>query len=222
MTAAPHPTDNANNAWLAAFGGTLLLLGHRRRGIVGTLAGVTGAGIIARAAAPFAAMVLRHAGLARQAVRLTTSVVVDRPVREMFALCSNFENFPRFVAALRGVTDFDDGRSRWTVTTASGETLEWDVMVTKYVPGQVIAWESAPNSPVESTGIVRFTPEGADKTRLDITIRYKPVYTSLRDAVRSIVGPPRTPAVRRAMATASNRLSDIAGPTTLAEASTPA
>src|SRR3712207_7693070 len=46
-----------------------------------------------------------------------------------------------FRSALRDVTDFDDGRSRWAITNASGELLEWDVIVTKYVPSQVIRSE---------------------------------------------------------------------------------
>jgi uncharacterized membrane protein len=174
--------------------------------------GLAGAGIVARSLAPVVSALLRKAGLARQAVNLHTTIVVDRPVREMFALCSNFENFPRVVGALRGITDFDDGRSRWAIAKASGELLEWDVIVTKYVPGQVIAWESVANAPVESTGVVRFAPEGPERTRLDITLRYRPSYTSVGDAVRAIVGPPRGPAVRAAMAKASDQLQHLGPP----------
>ncbi len=213
MGSAPLQSANHSNAWLeAAIGGGLVLYGSRRRGALGTLAGLAGAGIVANAAAPAVAALLRSAGLARQTVRLHTTIVVERPVREMFALCSNFENFPRVVGALRGVTDFDDGRSRWAIAKASGELLEWDVVVTKYVPGQVIAWESVPNAPVESTGVVRFAPAGQDRTRLDITLRYRPAHTSLGDAFRAIVGPPRAPAVRAAMAQASDQLQQLTPP----------
>jgi uncharacterized membrane protein len=209
--------------WLgAAIGGSLVLYGSRRRGALGTLVGLAGAGIVANSIAPVVGSLLRSAGLARQTVSLHTTVVVDRPVREMFALCSNFENFPRVVAQLRDVTDFDDGRSRWAIAKASGELLEWDVLVTKYVPGQVIAWESVPNSPVESTGVVRFAPEGPDRTRLDLTLRYRPTYTSLGDAVRALVGPPRAPAVRAAMAQASDQLHQLTPPAASAEATPPA
>jgi uncharacterized membrane protein len=193
-------------------GGTLVLYGSRRRGPLGTLVGLAGAGLVARAIAPVAADLLRVAGLARQTVDVHTTLVVDRPVREMFALCSNFENFPRVVAALRDVTDFDDGRSRWAIAKGSGELLEWDVIVTKYVPSQVIAWESLPNSPVESAGVVRFAPEGPNRTRLDLTLRYRPAYTSLREAVRALIGPPRAPALRAAMAKATNQLTQLTPP----------
>jgi uncharacterized membrane protein len=197
--------------------------GSRRRGAFGTLAGLAGAGIVARALAPVAAALLRRAGLARQAVNLHTTLVVDRPVREMFALCSNFENFPRVVGVLRDVTDFDDGRSRWAVAKTSGELLEWDAIVTKYVPSQVIAWESVPNAPVESAGVVRFAPEGPNRTRLDLTLRYRPAYTNLRDALRALIGPPRAPAVRAAMAKATSQLNQLATPPGgMAEAAPPA
>lgn len=200
----------------------MVLLANRRRGALGTVVGLAGAGIVAHALAPVVGSLLRSAGLARQTVSLHTTVVVDRPVREMFALCSNFENFPRVVGALRGVTDFDDGRSRWAIAKASGEILEWDVLVTKYVPGQVIAWESVPNAPVQSNGVVRFAPEGPDRTRLDVTLRYRPSYTSLGDALRAIVGPSRGPAVRAAMARASDQLQQLTPSTGIvAEAAPP-
>ena len=199
----------------------MILYGSRRRGAFGTLIGLAGAGLAAHSMAPLAATLLRHAGLARQAVNVRTSVVIDRPVRELFALFSNFENFPRVVAALRGVTDFDDGRSRWAIEKASGELLEWDVVVTKYVPSQVIAWESVPGAPVESAGVVRFAPEGADRTRLELALRYRPRYTSLRDALRALVAPPRGSAVRAAMASASDQLSDLSPPATGLAAAVP-
>jgi uncharacterized membrane protein len=209
----PEPSAKSSSPWFgAAVGGGLVLYANRRRGAFGTLVGLAGAGIVAQALAPVVSSVLRNAGLARQTVSLHTTVLVDRPVREMFALCSNFENFPRVVGALRGVTDFDDGRSRWAIAKASGELLEWDVLVTKYVPGQVIAWESVANAPVESTGVVRFAPDGPDRTRLDVTLRYRPAYTSLGDALRAIVGPARGPAVRAAMARASNQLQHLTPP----------
>jgi uncharacterized membrane protein len=213
VASAPIQSDKSSNPWLgAAIGGGLVLYGSRRRGAFGTILGLAGAGIVANVIAPVVGSLLRNAGLARQTVNLHTTVVVDRSVRETFALCSNFENFPRVVGELRGVTDFDDGRSRWAISRASGELLEWDVIVTKYVPGQVIAWESVPNSPVESTGVVRFAPEGPDRTRLDLTVRYRPAFTSLGDAVRALVGPPRAPAVRAAMAKASDQLHQLTPP----------
>ena len=223
MESAPVRSASKPSPWVgAAIGGTLVVYGTRRRGVVGTVAGLAGAGMVANAVAPAVAGLLRHAGLARQSVNLHTTVVVDRPVREMFALCSNFENFPRLVAELRNVTDFDDGRSRWTVTTPSGEVLTWDVIVTKYVPSQVIAWESVPGSPVESRGIVRFAPEGAGRTRLDLAVRYRPAYTSLGDALRALIGPPRAPAVRAAMARASDQLQQLTAPPSAAAEASPA
>jgi uncharacterized membrane protein len=224
VASAPVQSARPSNPWFgAAIGGSLVVYGSRRRGALGTLVGLAGAGIVANAIAPVVGSLLRNAGLARQTVNLHTTVIVDRPVREVFALCSNFENFPRVVGELRGVTDFDDGRSRWAIAKASGELLEWDVLVTKYVPGQVIAWESVANSPVESTGVVRFAPEGPDRTRLDFTLRYRPASTSLGDAVRALVAPPRAPAVRAAMAKASDQLHQLTPPTGVAvEAPPPA
>ena len=56
---------------------------------------------------------------------------------------------------------------------------------------------------------MRFAPEGSNRTRLDLTLRYRPVYTSLREALRALVAPPRAPAMRAAMANASTQLNRL-------------
>jgi uncharacterized membrane protein len=126
---------------------------------------------------------------------------IERPVADVFAFLKNFENFARLTTSIRSVVDYENGRSRWEVITPAGRTLTWNAVVTKYVPNSVIAWESVPQSPVETTGLVRFTPIRNGWTRLEVTFTYRPARTDLSDAVHSLFAPP---AARRLRADLDN------------------
>ena len=171
----------------AGLGGALLgLTGDRRTRVVLRILGL---GLIAFAAQPLLAARLRRAGDKRRRVAFKSVVDVARPVGEVFAFFKNFENFARVMRGIRSVVDYEDGRSHWEVYTPSGGTIAWDAVVTKYVPNSVIAWTSVPGSPVDTTGLVRFTPLAAGWTRLEIAFTYRPARTDLSDAVHSLLGP---------------------------------
>jgi uncharacterized membrane protein len=168
-----------------ALAGALLVLGVRRRGFLGAALSIAGAALAVRVLRTPLEDALRREGGRRRAAQVRTSLLVERPVREMFAFWSDFANFPRLIEGLEGVQDFGDGRSRWTLRLGSGALLEWDATVTKYVPGQVIAWESVADSPVASAGIVRFEALGPTRTRLDVDVSWAPGATSTREALRA-------------------------------------
>lgn len=174
-------------------GAALLLLGSRRRGAVGALASASGAALVAAGLAPLARRALLAAGRARTTADVATSIIIERPVHEAFAFCRDFENFPRLTPALESVIDYGDGRSHWALRTRDGRLHEWDAIVTKFVPGQVLAWESLPGGNAKSAGVIRFTPLGTNRTRLDLRITFRPVRLSLGDATGAFA---RAPASR--------------------------
>jgi len=174
----------------ALAGGALVIAGRRKGGALGLLAGLAGVGLIVQSAyQPLRRLVVR-AGAARRAIHLRYSVVVDRPVHEVFEFCHDFENFPRIIAGLHSVEDYQDGRSHWTVIAPSGHKIEWDAVVTKYVPNSVIAWESVRSSPVQSSGLVRFNPSPEGGTRLDLQVDYEPGTTSVDEALHALFHEP--------------------------------
>jgi uncharacterized membrane protein len=131
---------------------------------------------------------LRRAGTRRRAGRIALSFVVGHPVEIVFGFCRDFENFPLFIGALRAVRDYGDGRSHWCASTPSGGTIEWDAVTTKYIPNRVIAWTSAPGSPVETAARLRFIPEGTDTcVKLDAT--YRVLNGTLADALAALTAP---------------------------------
>jgi len=165
--------------------------GGRRRN-ASSIARILGGGLLVAAFAPALTRRLLSAGAARRRVHLQTEIEIDRPVREVFSFCRDFENFPRVIQSLHRVIDYQDGRSRWEVLSPRGEILSWDAHVTKYVPNEIIAWQSAPDSVVDCNGLIRFTPTEAGATHLDIHIDYDPRHTYLSDAVRALFDVPRT------------------------------
>jgi uncharacterized membrane protein len=182
-----RPSDAMYRFAAAGLGGALLGLDADRR--TRAVLRVLGLGLIAFALQPLFASGLLRAGDKRRRVSFKSVVDVARPVGEVFAFFKNFENFARVMRGIRSVIDYEDGRSHWEVYTPSGGTIAWDAVVTKYVPNNVIAWTSVPRSPVDTTGLVRFTPLAAGWTRLEIAFTYRPARTDLSDAVHSLLGP---------------------------------
>jgi uncharacterized membrane protein len=172
-------------------GGTLIASRRHLPRISRNVATLAGLALVGVAAYRPLAELIRQAGGRRRTAGLRLSFRVERPVERVFAFCRDFENFPRFVGALRTVRDYGDGRSRWCASTPSGGTVEWNAITTKYVPNRVIAWATLPGSPVHATGLMRFRREG-DSTCLEVVLTYEPAAPGgMRDAIAALVTPPR-------------------------------
>lgn len=163
--------------------------------------------IVAGAVTPAVLRWVRRAGAANRAVDMRMTLVVERPVAEVFEFCRDFANFPEIVDVLLSVEDFQDGRSHWAVRSPTGQAIEWDAIVTKYVPNSVIAWESVPGSIVQATGLMRFSPLSTTETRLDLTLTYLPRSTNLSEAFAALLSGRNGDRVRGELTTASRSLS---------------
>jgi uncharacterized membrane protein len=208
MTDKPGERLPISRAELAAalLGGALIGYSRERRGGMAAWGAVAGAVLTAAAVARSLSRRVVRAGAARRRVRLRTTLVVELPVREVFAFCHNFENFPRIVRSLECVTDYQDGRARWEVRSPKGSLLVWDTVITKYVPNVVIAWRSVPGSVVDNRGLIRFVPLSAHSTRLDVDLQYDPCHTGFADAVRALVAERRQDRLSTELTRASGRL----------------
>jgi uncharacterized membrane protein len=175
---------------LGAAGGALVGARSRRR-MPGALATIAGLALVGVAAHRPLADAVRRAGASRRSAHLRLSFVVQRPVRDVFRFCCDFENYPQFIGALREVHDFGDGRSRWTAWTPTGGTVEWDAITTKFVPNRVIAWRSTSQSPVHMSGTLRFVPEPDGGTCVRVAFDYSVVEGTMADAVAALAIPRR-------------------------------
>ena len=191
MSISVAPAGPFSALLLGAAGGALVGARPRQR-TPGTLAALAGFALVGVAAHGPLAAALRRAGASRRSAQIRLSFVVPRPVNEVFRFCSNFENFPRFIGALRSVEDFGDGRSHWVAWTPTGRTVEWDAVTTKFVTNRVIAWRSASSSPVRTCGTLRFVPESSGRTCVKVSLDYAVVDGSMVDAVAALAIPRRT------------------------------
>lgn len=196
LPAAPSPEDLPAPGSIIggmAVAGAMIAYGMRRRGFVGSAVGIAGAGLLASLLTPRVAPRVARAAAARRSIDVEGAFVVQRPAAEVFAFFRNFEHFPLLGGLLHSVDDFDDGRSRWRVKGAGGTLVEWNVIVTKYVPSRVIAWESVAGGPVESRGTVRLHAVGESGTRVDVSLHYLPLTDAAARAFRPFVsrGPER-------------------------------
>lgn len=165
-----------------------------------------GAAVIAGMMTPTVLRWVRRAGAARRAVDLRMTVLVERPVHEVFEFCRDFENFAEVVNVPIEVVDSQDGRSHWSVRSPGGHAIEWDAVVTKYVPNSVIGWSSVPGSEVEASGLMRFSPLSPTETRVDLALRYLPGHTGLAEAIRALISQRNDRRIRSELSQASRDL----------------
>jgi uncharacterized membrane protein len=188
VVAAPiDGRDGVSLGFLAAALGGGLLIGTKQRGAAGWAIRAAGAALLGCAAQPAIVRSIRAAGARRRALTASASVDIERSVPEVFAFFKDFESFPRVLGSLRSVVDYQDGRSHWEMYTPSGNVVAWDVVVTKYVPNCVIAWESVPGSEIEMHGLVRFTAVGLSSSRVSLEMIYRPVRTEFTDALFALI-----------------------------------
>jgi uncharacterized membrane protein len=97
---------------------------------------------------------------------------VRAPVEAVFHYFSDFQTFPRFMAHVRSVEMIDQQRSRWVVEGPFGVPLGWESEIVALEPNRRIAWRTVKATPIESSGEVRFAPDG-EGTRMQIRINYR-------------------------------------------------
>jgi uncharacterized membrane protein len=169
-------------------GGLLALKGSRTHGIQGQFISALGFGLLARAASNVPARSLVGLATGQSAIEVEKTLLVQAPVEAVWELWSTFENLPRFMAHLRDVRQVDEGRSHWVAVGPAGVPLEWDALITDWVPNQFIGWRSAEGSPVETSGQVRFRAVSDSETQIDVQLTYQPPAGAAGHAVAALLG----------------------------------
>lgn len=105
-------------------------------------------------------------------VNIQLSLKVDRNPMEVYAVWRNFENLPLFMKHLKIVNTIDEEISLWEAETPVGNTMRWRSEIVKEVPGQLLSWQSLPESSIENAGKVEFEPLPNGGTLLHVAISY--------------------------------------------------
>jgi uncharacterized membrane protein len=157
-----------------ASGAVLFFGGLRRGGILGAIAACGGACLGVRAALNMSVSRLTGIGAGPRAVDVRKTVTINAPRDLVFGFFSSYEGFPMFMSNVRKVTDYGDGRSHWTVAGPGGMTVQWEAVITDFVPHEMLAWRTAERSSVEHAGVIRFADDDGGGTQVDVRLSYNP------------------------------------------------
>jgi uncharacterized membrane protein len=124
-----------------------------------------------------------------EGIKVEKSVIVNRPVREVYRFWRNFENLPRFMDHLEAVTVIDETRSHWVAKAPAGTRVEWDAVIHNEIEDELIAWRSLPGSDVSHAGSVHFIPLGdGSQTEVQVVLSYEPPAGKVGAAVAKLLG----------------------------------
>jgi uncharacterized membrane protein len=188
-TSAP-PADGVwsptARAAIGAGGGLLTLFGLLRGGFFGTLLALAGIGLAARGLTNLNFQRLTGLGAGRRAIDFHKTINIDAPIDRVFNLWTEYENFPRFMSNVREVRDRGQNRSHWVVGGPLGVPAEWDAVITRFEPNEMLAWKTVEGSTIEHAGIVRFEPSDTGGTRVDLRLSYNPMLGAAAHAVAAL------------------------------------
>lgn len=160
--------------FISAAAGTYLLyngLSGKHRNIVQTAAG---GALLARAISGYCpAYALADSKLKSENVNIRTSIIIDRPVDQVYNFWRRLENLPKFMSHLDSVTPIDELTSAWKAKGPAGVgSISWKAEILMDEKGRMLSWHSLPGSTIDNAGKVVFHEKGNNKTELDITISY--------------------------------------------------
>ena len=99
------------------------------------------------------------------------TIEIDQPVKTVYDLWTQFENFPRFMPGIKEVRQVDEKHFHWKAEIG-GKTKEWDAEISERVVDQRIAWRST--SGAQNSGTMHFIALSPTKTRLILYLSYGP------------------------------------------------
>lgn len=110
----------------------------------------------------------------RQGVTIRTSMVIDRPLHEVFAMWRDLEQLPRRLTHLESVERTGPETSHWVARGPFGYEVEWDAELVNLAENERIAWRSLPGSEIAHAGSLHFEPAKNDRTVLHVHLKYNP------------------------------------------------
>jgi uncharacterized membrane protein len=188
-----RPNVGSAERWVSGLGGgTLALWGLRRASLPGVAVAAIGAALVWRGLSGSCA-IYRALGIDRDdhtvgnlGVKIERDIVVAAPPERLYRFWRDVENLPRIMSHLERVDVLSPTRSRWRAKAPANFTVEWEAEIINDQPPWLVAWVTAPGSPVTHAGSVRFTPIGSG-TRIGVSLQYDPPGGALAHAVAALM-----------------------------------
>jgi len=103
------------------------------------------------------------------------TVTIGRPRQEIYDAWRDFTKFPTFMENVEEVEIIGGGRSRWLIKGPAGKDVELFTTIIEDKPGERLAWESEPESEIDTAGILELTDAPGDRgTYVRLLMSYDP------------------------------------------------
>jgi uncharacterized membrane protein len=123
--------------------------------------------------------------------QIVKSIIVKKPVDEIYAIWSNFENFPYFMEYVKDVRKASPAISHWEVKGPLGMTVQWDAEMTRMEENKRIAWNSKDHDgTITTSGQVTFNALPQNETEVIVTMQYNPPAGKAGELIANIFSNP--------------------------------
>src|SRR5947209_14227800 len=113
-------------------------------------------------------------------MRIEKDITVNAPVDKVYAMWTDFSNFPSFMKNVESVNRIGDNTYRWRAQIGPA-MKEWDAAVQGLSPNKSVTWRSI--SGADNAGAVTMSERG-NITEVHVVIEYDPTwFETLGDAV---------------------------------------
>jgi uncharacterized membrane protein len=179
----------ATRALMGGVGSALAAYGALRRNTAGTLAWITGAGCVLRAATNFETQQTPGIGVGRRAVDIEKTITINAPIARVFDFWNRLENFPHFTKNILDVKPAAaEGQYHWRIAGPGRVPVEFDVTVTRFEPNRLLAWRTVDGSAVAHAGVIHFEPDEGGGTRVHIQFSYNLPGGPMGQAIAALFG----------------------------------
>jgi uncharacterized membrane protein len=120
--------------------------------------------------------------------KVVGSVVINRPVHELYRFWRQLENLPQVMRNLESVTQISEVESHWVAKSPMGKKIEWSALIFNEHPNELIAWRSREDAELPNAGSVRFTSTAAGGTEVTVQLEYDPPAGEFGAALARLVG----------------------------------
>ena len=173
---------------IAGVGGlACVTVGVQRRGWARVGLGALGVGLLVRGASGSPSSRLFTSGRDPYAFEARRSITIARPASEVFALLSDYANYPDFMPNVRDMEIVPGLRHRWSMVAPGGVKIPVRDAIAALVPDRFVSWESEPESTLPYAGAALFAPV-AGGTRVDARMSYGPPLGAIGNAGATLLG----------------------------------
>jgi uncharacterized membrane protein len=118
---------------------------------------------------------------------ITSSVVIRRPVEQVFNFYRDFTNLPSFLGDVMKIEQIDAATSRWTIQGPFGIQAHWTVRVTEERPNELIRYDLVSSSRLKTEWEIHFAP-GPAKGETEVREVMKAPLGRLGRAALALIG----------------------------------